>query len=52
MKTYVVGTQKNRLNESSFEHPQQMLKMIALGIKIFTISKVFFLTYGKESGVL
>ena len=35
-KTYVVGTQKNRLNETFFfEHPKQMLKI--MGKKIFTI---------------
>ena len=25
-KTYVVGTQKNRLNDGSFEHPKHMFK--------------------------
>ena len=35
-KTYIVGTQKNRLNKTVFfEHPKQMLKM--MGKKIFTI---------------
>ena len=27
-QTYVVGTQKNRLNETVFEHPKQMLKFM------------------------
>ena len=38
-KTYVVGTQKNRLNE----HPKHMLKLI--GKKIFKIlrSKILFI---------
>ena len=26
-KTYVVGAQKNHLNETSFEHPEHMFKM-------------------------
>ena len=32
---HVVGTQKNRLRDSSFEHPKQMFKLMAK--KIFTI---------------
>ena len=42
-KSYVVGTHKNCLNESSFEHPKHtMLKL--MGKKIFTIlsSKILF----------
>ena len=41
-KTYDVGSQKNCLNEGSFEHPKQMLKLI--GKKIFTIlhTKILF----------
>ena len=35
-KTYVVGTQKNRLNETFyFKHPKQMLKL--MGKKILSI---------------
>ena len=34
-KIYVVGTQKNRLNETSFEHPKQVSKL--MDKKIFTI---------------
>ena len=34
-KTYVVGTQKNRLMETFFEHPKHMLEL--MGEKIFTI---------------
>ena len=43
MKTYVVGTQNNHLNESSFEHQKQMLKK--MGKKMFTIlrSKCLFI---------
>ena len=33
-KTYVVGTQKNRLNDGSFEHPKHILKL--MGKKMFT----------------
>ena len=43
-KTYVVGTQKNRLNETVlFEHPKHMIKLS--GKKIFTIlrSKILFM---------
>ena len=39
-KTYVLGTQKNRLNETvhgSFDHPKHMLTL--MGKKIFTIFK-------------
>ena len=35
---HVVGTQKNRLNESSFEHPKHMLKL--MGKKIFTLLRL------------
>ena len=37
IKTYVVGTQKNRLNDrdGSFEHPKHMLNI--MGKKIFAI---------------
>ena len=43
-KTYVVGTQKNRLNETGFyENPKHMLKLT--GKKLFTIlrSKILFI---------
>ena len=43
-KTYVVGAQKNRLNETVlFEHPKHMLQLISK--KIFTIlrSKCLFI---------
>ena len=33
--SYVLGTQKNRINETTLEHPKHMLKII--GKKIFTI---------------
>ena len=41
-KTYVVGTQKNRLHETFFfEHPKHMLKI--MGKEIFTIlRRIFF----------
>ena len=43
-KTYAGGTQKNRLNESSFEHPKQMFKV--MDKKIFTILHLFYLSWG------
>ena len=41
-KTYIVGTQKNRLSNCSFEHPKQMFKL--MDKKIFSIlrSKILF----------
>ena len=34
-KTYVVGSQMNRLNGGSFEHPKRMLKIIGQKILQF-----------------
>ena len=52
-KTYVSGTQKNRL-DGSFEHPRQMLKLI-VDRKIFTLLRknVLFIrnAYGTESNL-
>ena len=39
-KTYVVGTQKNCLNEAVLEHPKHMLKN--MGKKIFTVLVTLF----------
>ena len=42
-KTYAVGTQKNRLNETGFfEHPQHMFKLIGKKITTNLSSKICF----------
>ena len=37
-KTYVMGTQKNRLNETVFEHPKHMFLFVCLFDLILYIS--------------
>ena len=43
-KTYIVATQKNRLNETvHFEHPKHVLKLMGKKILIISRSKFVFI---------
>ena len=46
-QTYVVGTQKNRLNETLFEHPKHTLKLMGKEINaILGAQTILIWTYG------